>query len=293
MGFCECRAKQSVPGFGGTVDASETIIGALNSYLDAAYGGLPSNNTGDLSIGSIIYNFLHGNSLVPSAHVGLMDQAASYQTADGNDLVVMGSKDDIVYASSGNDIVDGGGGSNTADYSAIDTNLKVTIPDLSSSVPFTAKIENGSAGTDYLFRFQSIKLGSGSNTFEAPAVIPNQLPSGLKIDGGWGGQSTSAIDTLDFTKYSKALTINNGLMPDTGITFTNFNRLIGTANGCSGVGGVPLPGGNPFSVIDGGGGSDTFNVDYSSDSGASDHLFCSSVEQAVMNLNSRAPQVRQ
>jgi hypothetical protein len=132
-------------------------------------------------------------------------------------------------------------------------------------------IDKGSAGTDTATGIKTLVLSSSQPNTVAIAGTPN-FAGGLTIDGASGAQSGQR-ETIDFTLYSQALTMWDGNVPDIGVTFKNFNfgTLIGTAKGDTFniLDQASANGSNPgFERIDGGGGNDTFNVDYGSGGGA-------------------------
>jgi hypothetical protein len=232
---------------------------ATNTFFANTYG-LAS---GTIDIGNDIFGLIGTNT---HYIVGTVSDGATLNETGGQDVIHGGAGDDTIvgvgHPTSGSDnvvvsVVDGGGGDNNLDYSSATDNLNVTMDD-SGAFDYRLVIDKGPtddpSATDYAVNIQTLDLGSGDDTFTAPAEFPTGSGT-IMIDGGGG------TNTLDFSDYSGSITFANGDV-SSGPNFNNFQRLIGSARADT----FNLEddgsdaGSSAIQMIDGGNGSDTFNI---------------------------------
>ena len=173
-------------------------------------------------------------------------QSFSLQTYGGDDQIVTGAGNDIISTGDGDDTVDGGDGNdsiNTGDGEGI---------------------VNAGAGNDI------INAGSGDDTIDA-GVGDDQIFAGdgdNTIDGGEGNDyiyTGEGQDTVDDGGGSDTIFTNGG--NDT--VTSDGGDTIYTGEGDDSVSSVGLG----FSQLDGGDGTDTLEVDFSSSTGGNNSYF--------------------
>jgi Ca2+-binding RTX toxin-like protein len=155
-----------------------------------------------------------------------------------------GSGNDTIRAASDNvaNVFDGGVGSNTANYSAYTTALKVDFTQTNAVVVGSG---TDASHSDTLMNIQNFVGGSGNDT-----VVSAADALAHTYDGGAG------TDTIDFSNLTTNLTIDlrsasTGLVGGTLVTIKNFENVVGEA------GNDALTVGGATSSFTGGAGADT------------------------------------
>jgi Ca2+-binding RTX toxin-like protein len=194
-----------------TVDnASDIYIG--NGGADTMdYSAYATNLKVDFTNGTV------GVQGAPSANNDLFGGIQNLVGGSGNDTIVA-AVDTVA------NIFDGGAGTDTIDYSAYATGLKVDFTKVSVGVNGGYVTVEGSGSTgDQIKNIENFTGGKGADTVVAAA-------DGLAhiYDGGTG----NLRDTVDFSNLTASLTIDlrtpsSGLVGGTSITIKNFENVIG------------------------------------------------------------------
>lgn len=173
----------------------------------------------------------------------------------GNDVVHSGTNGDVITGSSGDDRIYGAG-KTTLTYG--DFGPTTILLDVDQSGASSITIDKGQSGTDEASGIGTLTLTSNRDNI----VLIDGTPffaNGLNINNG-SSQTGSTAGTVDLSTYAHGITSTNGAAPAIGANFSGFDKLIGTAQ--SDVFNFINWTSSDFVRIEGGGGADTFNVNY-------------------------------
>lgn len=177
----------------------------------------------------------------------------------GDDFIVGGEKDDVLSGGAGDDLIHGGGGDdrlsggggrnmliggagdNTVFFDPEEGGLTIRVSmavNVATWPEPVIQLDRGEAGLDRIFEIQNVALSDGVDRLVFEDVIIAQNVSGRNIVTFDGGDAAAGADVLDFGAFAGPVELRSGaggvsLFQDgakTGLTFTNFEHVIGSAH---------------------------------------------------------------
>ncbi|MDO9304775.1 MAG: hypothetical protein Q7T77_05570 [Sulfuricurvum sp.] len=267
-------------------NGNDLVYGA--GGIDTIYGGAGADKLyGDIAVPTVTDggNTLYGGEGNDTLYGGLGndtlngDDGGSYATTCNDTLVAMSGSD-------GSDVLDGGQGTDTADYTAVNNNISVTLNGATTATvavtggdaDTVVNIENfiSGSGNDYIVgdgNWNSINGGAGNDTLLGGGGndVLTDITGINTFAGGAGNDTITGIAATSWLDYSidginegastdlrttsgQAISANRG--SDTIATVNHITGSIYSDNFSGNANGNTINGGDGTDVIEGYGGSD-------------------------------------